>query len=142
LDGKRHPRDMGETEVVAFLSALATVGHVSASTQNQARKPDLFVVTQIDAGGLKVFYPRNQGGYTMRADGKEYADTRTNALPDLTTSTEALGPRTLRRKTFRARSPLSQVDMTVSSDGKTLTVTRRTSGSEREPAVFVYEKQD
>jgi hypothetical protein len=109
---------------------------------SRSGEADLFVVTQIDAGGLKVFYPRNQGGYTMRADGKEYADTRTNALPDMTTSTEALGPRTLRRTTFRARSPLSQVDMTVSSDGKTLTVTTRTSGSEREPAVFVYEKQD
>lgn len=33
---KRHPRDMGEAEVTAFLSALATTGHVSASTQNQA----------------------------------------------------------------------------------------------------------
>jgi hypothetical protein len=60
----------------------------------------------------------------------------------MTTSTEALGPRTLRRTTFRARALLSQIDMTVSSDGKTLTVTTRTSGSEREPAVFVYEKQD
>ena len=31
--GKRHPRELGEVEVAAFLSSLATRG-VSASTQN------------------------------------------------------------------------------------------------------------
>ncbi len=34
--GKRHPAEMGEREVTAFLSHLATAGGVSASTQNQA----------------------------------------------------------------------------------------------------------
>ena len=33
---KRHPREMGEAEVAAFLSQLANVGRVAASTQNQA----------------------------------------------------------------------------------------------------------
>lgn len=33
---RRHPREMGEGEVVAFLSALALESHVAASTQNQA----------------------------------------------------------------------------------------------------------
>jgi hypothetical protein len=33
--GKRHPVEMGKPEVSAFLSSLATDGHVSASTQNQ-----------------------------------------------------------------------------------------------------------
>ena len=32
----RHPRQMGETEINAFLSHLATQEKVSASTQNQA----------------------------------------------------------------------------------------------------------
>ena len=32
----RHPQDLGTTEVVAFLSHLATVEHVAAATQNQA----------------------------------------------------------------------------------------------------------
>ena len=35
--GKRHPKEMGEAEVEAFLSSLATQRGVSASTQNQAR---------------------------------------------------------------------------------------------------------
>jgi hypothetical protein len=32
---KRHPRDMGEDEIVEFLTHLATERNVSASTQNQ-----------------------------------------------------------------------------------------------------------
>jgi integron integrase len=40
---KRHPKDMGTTEVEAFLSSLATVGRVSASTQNQALSALLFL---------------------------------------------------------------------------------------------------
>jgi hypothetical protein len=34
--GKRHPRDMRAAKVEQFLTHLATDGHVSASTQNQA----------------------------------------------------------------------------------------------------------
>ena len=34
--GKRHPRPLGEAEVVAFLSDLATTHRVAASTHNQA----------------------------------------------------------------------------------------------------------
>ncbi len=33
---KRHPKEMGTTEVEAFLTHLAVEGHVAASTQNQA----------------------------------------------------------------------------------------------------------
>ena len=37
LAGKwRHPRGLGTTDVVAFLTHLATVEHVAAATQNQA----------------------------------------------------------------------------------------------------------
>ena len=41
-NGKRHPRELGAAEVTAFLTHLATHGHVAASTQNQAlaKKPD------------------------------------------------------------------------------------------------------
>jgi hypothetical protein len=41
--GKRHPAEMGETEVVAFLGALAVDRHVAASTQNQALAALLFL---------------------------------------------------------------------------------------------------
>jgi integrase len=40
---KRHPREMGASEVSAFLSWLATVQHVSAATQNQALSAVLFL---------------------------------------------------------------------------------------------------
>jgi integron integrase len=39
----RHPAELGRTEVVAFLSDLATRGQVSASTQNQALAAILFL---------------------------------------------------------------------------------------------------
>jgi integron integrase len=45
--GKRHPRDMGESEVVAFLSSLATTGGVSASTQNQALSALVFLYSEV-----------------------------------------------------------------------------------------------
>lgn len=41
--GKRHPAEMGEPEVTAFLSHLATHRRVSASTQNQALSALLFL---------------------------------------------------------------------------------------------------
>lgn len=34
--GRRHPRELGDAEVTAFLSALATRGNVASATQNQA----------------------------------------------------------------------------------------------------------
>lgn len=45
--GRRHPREMGEAEVTAFLGALATEGNVSASTQNQALAALLFLYKQV-----------------------------------------------------------------------------------------------
>ncbi|HTY51197.1 MAG TPA: integron integrase [Steroidobacteraceae bacterium] len=43
----RHPREMAEVEVTAFLSHLATDLHVSASTQNQALQALLFLYRQV-----------------------------------------------------------------------------------------------
>lgn len=45
--GKRHPREMGEPELTAFLSHLATVRRVSASTQNQALAGLLFLYRDV-----------------------------------------------------------------------------------------------
>jgi hypothetical protein len=45
--GKRHPREMGATEVEAFLSHLAIERNVSASTQNQAKAALLFLYKQV-----------------------------------------------------------------------------------------------
>lgn len=44
---KRHPREMGGKEVEAFLSHLATHGHVSSSTQNQALSALLFMYREV-----------------------------------------------------------------------------------------------
>lgn len=45
--GKRHPKDMGATEVQAFLSHLAVERNVSASTQNQAKAALLFLYRDV-----------------------------------------------------------------------------------------------
>jgi len=44
---KRHPSDMGEKEVSAFLTYLAVNKHVSASTQNQALSAILFLYKRV-----------------------------------------------------------------------------------------------
>lgn len=36
--GKRHPNELGASEIERFLSSLATRSNVSASTQNQAER--------------------------------------------------------------------------------------------------------
>ncbi|WP_040655666.1 integron integrase [Rubidibacter lacunae] len=45
--GKRHPKDIGAPEVEAFLTHLAVVGNVSASTQNQALSALLFLYRHV-----------------------------------------------------------------------------------------------
>lgn len=45
--GTRHPRELGRPEIEAFLTYLATDGHVAASTQNQARAALLFLYRQV-----------------------------------------------------------------------------------------------
>ncbi len=50
--GKRHPRDLGAAEVEAFLTHLAVVGKVAASTQNQAKSALLFLYREVPASEL------------------------------------------------------------------------------------------
>jgi Phage integrase, N-terminal SAM-like domain len=45
--GKRHPTTMGEPEIGAYLSHLATAAKVSASTQNQALAALLFLYEHV-----------------------------------------------------------------------------------------------
>lgn len=44
---KRHPREMGENEIGAFLTHLAANRHVAASTQNQALSALLFLYQEV-----------------------------------------------------------------------------------------------
>jgi hypothetical protein len=48
----RHPADMGEPEISAFLTHLAVTGNVSASTQNQALAAMLFLYRHVLAGDV------------------------------------------------------------------------------------------
>jgi len=53
--GKRHPKDMGEREIAAFISHLATGRKVASSTQNQALNAIVYLykqVLRIDIGEL------------------------------------------------------------------------------------------
>ena len=45
--GKRHPEEMGEREVVEFLSYLAVSGKVAPGTQNQAFNALLFLYRHV-----------------------------------------------------------------------------------------------
>ncbi|MEI6078583.1 MAG: integron integrase [Verrucomicrobiota bacterium] len=45
--GKRHPREMGKTEVEAFLSHLTTAKNVAVSTQNQALNALIFLYREV-----------------------------------------------------------------------------------------------
>jgi integron integrase len=45
--GRRHPTELGKREIEEFLSNLATVGKVSASTQNQALSALLFLYREV-----------------------------------------------------------------------------------------------
>ncbi len=54
---KRHPAEMGDHEITAFLNHLATEEHVAASTQNQALCAILFLYKNIlkrDVGALRI----------------------------------------------------------------------------------------
>ena len=55
----RHPGEMGEAEVRAFLTWLAVERHVAAATQNQA-------LSVLNRGGLAV---RSPLGAVLRQDG-------------------------------------------------------------------------
>jgi site-specific recombinase XerD len=44
---KRHPQDMRAQDIEAFLTHLAVVGKVSASTQNQAKSALLFLYREV-----------------------------------------------------------------------------------------------
>jgi integron integrase len=52
---KRHPATLGAAHVTAFLSSLATDRHVSASTQNQALNPLLFLYRSVLHAELEPF---------------------------------------------------------------------------------------
>ena len=57
--GHRHPLNMGPQEVTAFLTHLAVIGGVAASTQNQAKSALLFLYR--DVLGEQLFCSSRRG---------------------------------------------------------------------------------
>jgi integron integrase len=51
--GRRHPKELGEPEAIAFLSALAVEGRVAASTQKQAASALVFLYDRVVLRPLK-----------------------------------------------------------------------------------------
>ena len=59
---KRHPQDMGKSEIEAFLTHLAVNRHVSSSTQNQAFNALLFLYRNV----LDIEFPENINAYRSK----------------------------------------------------------------------------
>ena len=74
--GRRHPRELGEAEVTAFLNHLAVERHVAPATQNQALSALLFLYREV------------LGRELAWLDGLERA-TRSPRLPTVLTRDEA-----------------------------------------------------
>lgn len=74
---KRHPREMGEQEIQAFLSYLATEKNIAASTQNQALSAILFLYRHV------LLKPIDIPGDLIRAE-------KSKTLPTVLTHAEAL----------------------------------------------------
>jgi hypothetical protein len=93
--------------------------------------------------GCALFYPKYGSILdTIRCDGKPYPLTGPTALPGMTTAAQPLGTRSVRRTTFRAEQPTLEIEMTVSADGRIMTISTHPPGTSDEPSQFVYEKQD
>ena len=55
---KRHPREMGQAEIEAFLTPIAVEGKVAASTQNQAFNAILFLYHDVLNQTLDLIFKR------------------------------------------------------------------------------------
>lgn len=132
-----------DTNIIEYIrtsgSGTSLIG-VWEPVSSTSSVPESFVVTLSDATTLSVSF-RSGVKYTMRPDGQEY-DARSDGFPDTKAVVTGLGARALQRTTFRGRTPMLEAVWTLSSDGRTLTVTSRTVGSSDEPGVFVYERQN
>jgi hypothetical protein len=148
-DGRRLTQEttrtqpQADTNIIEYIrtsGAGTSLLGVWAPVSSTSSVAESFVVTLSDATTLSVSF-RTGVKYTMRPDGQEY-DARSDGFPDMKAVVTGLGVRALQRTTFRGRTPMLEAGWTLSSDGRTLTVTGRTVGSLDEPSVFVYEKQN
>ena len=96
FNGKRHPRELGATEIQSFLSDLAVRGRVSASTQNQALSTILILYKKV----LQIDLP--------------WMDDIVRAKISVDDVVEWIGIRQRvgdRRRKWRGRIPLKQIEV-------------------------------
>ncbi len=91
---KRHPRDMGDLEIEAFLTHLAVEHHVAASTQNQA----LYALRQQFPFCSRDFVGLRQSAIACTFPRKPpYAIAKSRLRPDFSPITGIAGSRASRR---------------------------------------------
>ena len=96
FNGKRHPRELGATEIQSFLSDLAVRGRVSGSTQNQALSTILILYKKV----LQIDLP--------------WMDDIVRAKISVDDVVEWIGIRQRvgdRRRKWRGRIPLKQIEV-------------------------------
>lgn len=71
--GKRHPRDLGQEEIIAFLDHLAVERSVAASTQNQALAALLFLYKMVLEAPLEGVGDAMVGQAARAAAGRAHA---------------------------------------------------------------------
>ena len=108
----------------------------------QSSVPDQFTLVPLDENTLRMSFSGTPSTFTIRPDRREYPITGPNSLPGMVSSTEVIDSRSLRRITLRDHQPLFETVMTLSPDGKRMTLTSRADGSTDAPTVSVYSKKD
>lgn len=104
--------------------------------------PSRLAISQPQAGELQVRNPVDQDVYSVRLDGKEYSYTGPRILPGITITVQAADKQSLQATYFRNHQPIAKSTMSLSADGRTLTISSKSPDSTDEPSsVTVYTKQ-
>lgn len=109
------------------------------STTEQVNSVFVIQVRSFEGDGLSFITPGGGGTQNVKFDGKDYANA--GALVDgLTSSAKRVNERTLEMTTKRNGKIANTNEITVSEDGKTLTMTTQGQGRS-DPNVLVFERQ-
>lgn len=109
------------------------------STTEQVNSIFVIQVRPFEGDGLSFITPGGGGTQNVRFDGKDYANT--GAVVDgLTSTAKRVNERTLEMTTKRNGKVANTNEITVSEDGKTLTMTTHAQGRS-DPDVLVFERQ-
>lgn len=90
--------------------------------------------------GLSFIIPSEQATINARLDGKDYPNEGPNARPDSSSASRRVDEHTLEMTDKRGGNVRDTREISVSPDGKTLTMTVHGSG-QREPDVLVFDRE-